>query len=399
MSIENRFRILVIDDDPFFLKILRRQLKNLGYEDVDTSTHAHQALTTLQDEPLSFKVILCDLNMPGMDGIEFIRHLLSTGFDGGLVLISGQDARILDSAEALAKAHNLNFLGAVRKPVMPAVLAEVLQRTIRKSPKGFRKPATRTYSVSEFLTALDRRELINHYQPQVCVKTGDFVGVEALVRWLHPQDGMIFPDQFISLAEEFKLIDRLTDHVLLQGLGFIAGKENLSLSVNLSMDSLNNLDYPEYVMQAVSNANVLPMQLILEVTESRLMKDRLSSLDNLTRLRLKEIGLSIDDFGTGHSSLAQLRDIPFNELKIDRGFTHGVASNPALQAIFEASLSMAKQLGIKCVAEGVEDEDDWRYLRGSGCDLAQGYFIARPMSAENLPIWHANWLDKLKRLN
>lgn len=399
MSTETSFRILVIDDDPFFLKILRRQLNNLGYEDISTCVDAQEALVTLREEPECYQVILCDLNMPGMDGIEFIRHLVGTAFEGGLVLISGQDLRILDSAKCLAKAHNLNVLGAVRKPVMPALLAEVLQRVIKQSPNGPLKSAKRAYSVDDLLAALERGELINHYQPQVSVETGELVGVEALVRWQHPQDGMIFPDQFISLAEKYRLIDRLTENVLLKGLGFIASCNDISLSVNLSMNSLDNLDYPEYVMQTVSDAKVSPKQLILEVTESRLMKNRLTSLDSLTRLRLKEIRLSIDDFGTGHSSLAQLRDIPFNELKIDRGFTHGVAKNPALQAIFEASLGMAKHLGMTCVAEGVEDEDDWTYLRNVGCDLAQGYFVGKPMAGEELPLWYANWQEKLGRLH
>ena len=124
---------------------------------------------------------------------------------------------------------------------------------------------------------------------------------------------------------------------------------------------------------------------MLEVTESRLMADLRAPLEVLTRLRLKRFGLSIDDFGTGHSSLAQLRDMPFDELKIDRGFVHRAHSDPTLRAIFEANLNLARQLGMEVVAEGVEDREDWDFLRGSGCDLAQGYFIARPMPAADLP--------------
>ncbi|MDO8909340.1 MAG: EAL domain-containing response regulator [Pseudohongiella sp.] len=384
-------RILVIDDDPFFLKILSRQLNNLGYPDVVTCTQAEEGLTILRKEPSAYGVVLCDLSMPGMDGIEFLRYLSRTEFTGGLILISGQDSRILESAQRLAKAHKLNILGAVGKPVTSSLLAGILQRVIKVSAKGKAGSLSRKYTGEELRRALDQGELINHYQPQVAVDTGKLVAVEALVRWCHPVDGMVFPDTFINLAEEYDLIDRLTQQVLAQGLRFIAGWDGINLSVNVSMDSMTNLDYPEYVMQATEDAKVNPKRLVLEVTESRLMKDRLSSLDNLTRLRLKEIGLSIDDFGTGHSSLAQLRDIPFNELKIDRGFTHGVAENSALQAIFEASLGMAKHLGMTCVAEGVEDEIDWQFLRNTGCDLAQGYFVGKPMAPEDLPRWCADW--------
>lgn len=131
--------------------------------------------------------------------------------------------------------------------------------------------------------------------------------------------------------------------------------------------------------------------LILEVTESRLMGNRQATLDILIRLRLKGVELSIDDFGTGHSSLAQLRDIPFNELKIDRSFIHGVHADESLRAIVEASLKMAQQLGLQTVAEGVEDIEDWLYLREIGCDIAQGYFIGKPMPADNLLRWLYEW--------
>jgi EAL domain-containing protein (putative c-di-GMP-specific phosphodiesterase class I) len=137
---------------------------------------------------------------------------------------------------------------------------------------------------------------------------------------------------------------------------------------------------------------------VLEVTESRLMKNPLATLDILARLRLKRVTLSIDDFGTGHSSLSQLRDIPFDELKIDRGFVHGAAGSEALRAILLASLSMAHQLGMKVVAEGVEDEADWAFLRQHGCEYAQGWFVAKPMPAERIGPWLDEWERRRRTL-
>jgi len=157
------------------------------------------------------------------------------------------------------------------------------------------------------------------------------------------------------------------------------------------MDSLTDHAFPDYVDQAVAAAGVPASRLMLEVTESRAMKDPMATLDILTRLRLRRIGLSIDDFGTGHSSLAQLRDIPFDELKVDRSFVHGACANEALRAILQPSLNMARQLGMKTVAEGVEDIDDWQYLQAAGCDVAQGYFIGRPMPPGHLLGWLAEW--------
>jgi EAL domain-containing protein (putative c-di-GMP-specific phosphodiesterase class I) len=164
------------------------------------------------------------------------------------------------------------------------------------------------------------------------------------------------------------------------------------------MDNLVALDFADYVAHEVEKAGVPLASIVLEVTESRLMRDPLVPLDILTRLRLKHIGLSIDDFGTGHSSLAQLRDIPFDELKVDRGFVHGAGEYAPLRAIVEASLGMAQHLGMKTVAEGVEDQQDWDFLRGTGCDLAQGYFIAKPMAADAVLAWIPEWESRLPML-
>ena len=241
---------------------------------------------------------------------------------------------------------------------------------------------------------------MNYYQPKVAVANGRVVGVEALVRWRHPVDGLVFPDQFIGVAEAHGLIDALTRGVLHETLAQAkvwreAGLA-LRVAVNVSMDNLHDVEFANFIGEQTANAGVAVQDVVLEVTESRLMGDLRTPLDVLTRLRLKRFGLSIDDFGTGHSSLAQLRDLPFDELKIDRGFVHDAWKNATLGAIFNASLHLARQLGMEVVAEGVEDRDDWDFLRRSGCDLAQGYFIARPMPAADLPTWIDSWKQRLQ---
>jgi EAL domain-containing protein (putative c-di-GMP-specific phosphodiesterase class I) len=163
----------------------------------------------------------------------------------------------------------------------------------------------------------------------------------------------------------------------------------LHVAVNVSMENLRPLRFPDLVAEEARAAGVSLTSLVLEVTESRLMVDPLAPLEILARLRLKHIGLAIDDFGTGHSSLSQLRDIPFDELKVDRSFIHGAHRASSLRAIVEASVAMARQMGIRTVAEGVEDEDDWRYVRDAGFDLAQGYYVAKPMASAKVPSWTA----------
>lgn len=385
-------KVLLVDDDPFALKLLSRLLANQGFEDVVTHEHAADALALLEFGSHAFDLILCDLQMPGMDGVEFIRQLVRIGYAGGLVLVSGEDSRILQTVEKLSRAHRLNILGTLHKPVSPAQLQRVLEsHPSRATPRTERK----TYEPEALRQAIHGGRLINYYQPKVDLVSGAITGVETLVRWLHPEDGLVFPDQFIGMAEESGLIDDLTRTVLAGALRQAGAWEDaglhLQVAVNVSMDNLGALEFPDFVAQAVARAGVPLDRLTLEVTESRLMKDPLAALDILTRLRLKRIGLSIDDFGTGHSSLAQLRDVPFDELKVDRGFVHGACCDPSLRAIFEASLGMSQQLGMRTVAEGVENQEDWEFLRTSGCDTAQGYFIARPMPAEDLGCWIDGW--------
>ncbi len=387
-------KTLVIDDEPFMLKLLSHQLANLGITEVTTCQRANDALSILETDGAEVELVFCDLQMPETDGVEVVRRLARIGYAGALVLVSGEDQRVLQAAERLAKAHKLDVLGVLHKPVSPEQLQAILQRKTGRSARSPRA-AVKTYAPEELRLAIAGGELLNVYQPKVELATGAVTGVETLVRWRHPQDGMVFPDQFIGVAEEHGLIDELTRAVLAAALHQArlwqdAGLD-LHVAVNVSMDNLVSLTFPDLVALAANDAGIPASSLMLEVTESRLMKDPIAALDILTRLRLKRTGLSIDDFGTGHSSLAQLRDIPFDELKIDRSFVNGAHREPTMRAIFEGSHSMARQLGMKTVAEGVEDREDWDLLRAAGCDLAQGYFIAKPMPAPDLIAWVGTW--------
>lgn len=393
-------KILLIDDDAFALNVLTRQLANLGYSDVQSYLRAQDALEQLQTD-ITFDVVFCDLQMPEMDGIEFVRQLVQLNYRGALALVSGEDARILQTAERLARGHQLDVLGTLSKPVANLALLDLLAK-LERNVVGESFPMSKRYTARQLRQAIDSHQIINYYQPKVDLLSGMLVGVETLARWQHPDDGLIYPDQFICLAEDHGLIDDLTQTILInalrQGAVWHAKGLTVQVAVNISMDNLSELSFPDMVEHEADQAGLPLVNLTLEVTESRLMKDPLAALDNLTRLRLKRVGLSIDDFGTGHSSLAQLRDIPFTEFKIDRGFVHGASRDPNLQAILEANLAMAHQLDISVVAEGVELVDDWHLLRACGCDVAQGYLIAKPMPADDLPAWIQEWEPRRSEL-
>ena len=391
---KSAIRIMLLDDEPFMLKLIARLLENLGFTALSPYSSGAAALSALDAASGRPDLILLDLNMPEMDGIEFVRHLVERGYEGSLVLISGEDERMLQAASKLVQAHKIRMLGHLQKPVSPAALAALLAQWTPPAI-GRLRTAKAEYDVEAVRAAIANGELVNYYQPKVAVADSRVVGVETLVRWRHPVDGMVFPDQFIGVAEAGGLIDELTRVVLsaalAQSRAWRDAGLDLRVAVNVSMDNLSGLGFADFVAAAAASAGVPAAEIVLEVTESRLMADLRAPLEILTRLRLKRVRLSIDDFGTGHSSLAQLRDIPFDELKIDRSFVHGAHGDPTLRAILESNLNLARQLGMETVAEGVEDQADWDFLRGTQCDLAQGYFIARPMPAADLPGWIESW--------
>lgn len=401
MTGKSAIRILVIDDDPFTLKLLNRMLSNLGFAPASTCDSGSAALAWLDDPGNHPDLILLDLNMPEMDGVEFLRRLSERRYSGSLILVSGEDERVLQSAAKLAHAHRIVLLGSLRKPVAAEGLAELLGKW---SPPSHNQPAATAavYGADELRAAIANGELVNYYQPKVDVSNGRLVGVETLVRWQHPHDGMALPGQFVGVAEQHGLIGELARVVLAEAFAQASRWQEsglvLQLAVNVSMDNLAAPEFADDIAALATAAGVPPQQVVLEVAESRMKLDDLSApLETLTRLRLKRFRLSIDDFGTGHSSLAQLRGFPFDEIKIDRSFVHGASSDGIVRAKYDASLSIARQLEMEVVAEGVEDRADWDFLRSSKCDLAQGYFIGMPMPAADLPGWIQCWQVRMRR--
>lgn len=394
---QHNAKILVLDDDPFTLKLLARILTNLGYSAVTLCESGRVALEHIDNSVNRPDMILLDLNMPEMDGIEFVHRLVERHYAGSVILFSGEDEHVLQAAEKLVQMHEIRMTGSLRKPVTPEMLVALLEKWALSRQADLQE-VVNVYSANELRAAISNGELINFYQPKVEPATGWVMGVETLVRWRHPRDGIVLPSEFIGVAETHGLIDDLTRVVLTGALAQAKAWQeaglSLQLAVNVSIDNLASPDFADFVAGLAAEAGVAPQKVVLEVSESRIpMHDLSAPLETLTRLRMKRFRLSIDEFGTGHSSLVQLRGIPFDELKIDQSFVHGAWSNKTVQAKYDASLAIARQLDMEVVAVGVEDVNDWDNLRRTGCDLAQGYFIAKPMPAADLPgwidIWHA----------
>jgi diguanylate cyclase (GGDEF)-like protein len=250
--------------------------------------------------------------------------------------------------------------------------------------------------LADLRRALDDGELLLHYQPKIDLKTGTVTTVESLVRWNHPARGMIQPADFLPLAEYTGLIEPLTKYVLDRAMRQCAewheaGLE-LTVAVNLSPRSLLDLNFPDYISRLLRKWNLAPSCLQLEITESSLLSDPTRVRGVLERLSDMRVNVSIDDFGTGSSSLAHLRDLPVGELKIDRSFIMNMEADESDAVIVRSTIDLGRNLGLKVVAEGVEDESTWRLVSELGCDLAQGFFRSRPMPPDQIP----RFLDVLR---
>ncbi len=388
-------KLLLIDDDYIMHRVTTVILNDLGVSGVLNAMSGPAALEMMEQYGNRIDVVICDLNMPEMDGVEFIRHLARKKYTGSLILTSGEDLRILKTVEKLAIEHDLQVLGVLEKPATPAKISELLDSLDQIRQEGTMMLAD-AFSLAELKHAIDADELDTYFQPKVEIKSGRVVGVEALVRWNHPVKGLIKPDAFISMAEENGLIGELTDVVFKKAIAYAvrlkAMGQDLNIAINLSVDSLTNLEWPDQILTLMEQSGLEPSSISFEITESRLMEHLSVALDILSRLSLKRFNLSIDDFGTGYSSMEQLQRIPFSEFKIDRAFVHGAAREPSARAILESSVVLAKKLDMKVVAEGVEDQQDWDLVARIGCDQAQGYYVSRP-----LPFIHlVKWLEQRK---
>ena len=386
-------RLMLVDDDPFMLDYLYHLLSLRGAQGVRQEHEARAALQELEKVSNNIDVLLFDVNMPGMDGVEFLRHLAQSGYVGAVIIISGA-ADLLPSIYELAQAHGLRILGTLAKPFMPERLYELLrqQQAVNGLPVGLNQYAI---TPADLAAALARGEFVPYFQPKIDLRTGQTCGAEALARWERSDGSIIPPVQFIPMMEAHGFIDSLFIAILQSVMQAAAslqeqGFEHLKLAVNLAASTLGTLNLPEHIDQQLHQYNIKPEALIIEITESGVMQDARIGLDVLLRLRLKGIGLSIDDFGTGYSTIDQLRRLPFTELKIDRSFVASANKNPQAKIILQSSLEMAKRLQLKTVAEGVENEQDLALVQSLGCDVVQGFIIAEAMP---LPLF-LNWLRR-----
>jgi EAL domain-containing protein (putative c-di-GMP-specific phosphodiesterase class I) len=396
-DIPEGLRTLLIDDEPFMRDLLQASLRHIGVNDITLAADGAEALSLVERGEQEFDLVVCDLYMPRMDGIEFLRYLPQCGFRGGIVLLSGKDQKVLRSAVQVARERHLNVLGSLPKPVSADDLRRVIERI---TAYDFDTDITATTILTEhqIQTGIEAGHLRLYYQPQVDLNSGQVMGVEALARWYDPQQGTLGPTAVVPVIEGSRLIHAFTDAALFQAIRqqreWQSRGLQLRVAVNISVSALERLDLPERIEALCQELGVDPSSLAMEITETHFAADSATALDVLTRLKLKGLGLSLDDFGTGYSTLEQLQRAPFDEMKVDHSFVHGAKFDPAARTILESSVELGRRLGLALVAEGAEDAQDWRLTQELGCQTAQGFYISQALPPAELEKWLGEWAER-----
>lgn len=388
-------KVLIVDDHEFVRMSAESILRTVGFREVchaSNGTEAQQQINRFEDD---FDLIVCDLNMPDEDGFTLLRHLANKSCQSRIVLLSGEDNQILDAAYLTALNKELCIVGRLHKPLTVDKLRSVLGNNDFKINSHPPKEPLATPLIRE---AIEQKLIEVWFQPQINVSNIKIHGAEALARLRRGND-IIFPDEFIDIVEQEGLISQMTDEVVCQSLEamkpFIEEQPDFTISINISATGVD-LNFPDRMAEFAEKYNVPTHNINFELTESALANDQSILLEVLARLKMKRFRLSIDDFGTGFSSLAQLKEMPFQELKIDKSFVMDATEHTKSRGILEHSLTLTHSLGLLSVAEGVETEDHMHMLRTMGGDIAQGYYFSRPLPLAGFTDWYEEHLSCLK---
>jgi EAL domain-containing protein (putative c-di-GMP-specific phosphodiesterase class I)/ActR/RegA family two-component response regulator len=386
VTVVNENRLMVMDDDPDVGAFFGQVGEDLGFEVRVVADPETFGVSILEFSPT---VLLLDLQMPGRDGIELLRELSGLDRRPKVLIASGLDSRVLTSAAELGVSMGVDIAGSFCKPIALDELEVLLARL---------KSHTKTISATHLRDALHQGQLVVHYLPKATLKSpGRWIieGAEALVRWQHPEYGLLYPKDFIGIAEESGLIIEVTDFVfraaMEQARVWFAHGLYMELGMNLSAQFLSDLRFPDRLLSLIRENNLDPSMITLELTETAAMQDPAVALDILARLRVKNINICLDDFGTGASSLTHLYKMPFSEVKLDNQFTNDMRVREDARALVEGLVYLAHKLKMRACAEGVEDEATLEMLEAMHCDKAQGHLFGAAVRARELEAVVERW--------
>lgn len=397
-------QLLIVDDDEFAVKLLVSSLGLLGYKSIETAANGKIALQKLQQSDRSYEVIFLDLKMPEMDGVEFLSVAKVNNVTAGIILLSGEDERVLEFAGKLASSEKLNFLGSLTKPPSQSSLKDLMGEypapVESQRPFDSLEPITEQELRSGLIQGSDALCLV--FQPKIHIQSGEIAGVETLARWQHPQRGLLAAGAFIPLAEEIGVIDELTNLIyrkaVLQTAQWLKAGIYLKTAINFSIESFLDAGFVDFITRVTAEAELNPRQLILEVSDTQLMSDSLPYLKSMMQLRMQNFEFSLDDFGLSESYTSQLENAPFTEFKIDGAVIHKASKDDEALPMLNECIKAGRQLKADIVAEGVETREDWDLAESLGFDYVQGYFCAKPMPNNELLEFMDTWRPPSSRI-
>lgn len=384
--------VLLVEDCSVHRCLAVDLLREAGVTVIHEAVDGLQALLMLNRLQPAPAVVVLDLNLPKLDGIDALRILAERPAPPAILILSGSDASVLESIRALCRELKLQLLGVIQKPINEHALCEALTHFVdSEDDVGTRAGPETGATVVGLFRALQAGCIVPHYQPKFDLTTGQLDGFEVLARWRTAAGEWIPPASFIAVAEESDQIDELTHAIVDRVLADLTQWETKGfrprIAINVSRRSLSSRAFTERLLDQVERAGIAPGRLTLEVTESAVTNDPTTMLSCVGRLRMRGFGVSIDDYGTGLSSLQQLARLPFSEIKIDRSFVNQAQDSEHQRTILALAVDVGKRLGLSTVAEGIETADDLATVIELGCDIGQGYLFGKAMAAEAVLPW------------
>ena len=373
-------RIIVLDDDPVLRDFVTLVAQKSTFDVTPLSRPADLAGALAQGDP---DAIVLDLKLGDETGVDVLETLAQRGCKADIILMSGCDQRVLTSSARIGEDLGLRIAGTLPKPFKSAQLKAILAGLTR---------APSALTIADIDDAIAHNQFCLYYQPQIDSMAGTAIGGEALIRWPHPVRGMIGPGDFIPLAESSGRISEMTYWVMRTGFRWCADLcrrhgRRFRVSVNVPPTSVELPGFVSRTVALAEESGLEPESIVLELTESSPLSDMPGVMGALSRLRIAGFDLALDDFGTGYSSLIGLYRMPFSELKIDRSFAGKIHRDYDACKIVEATIRLAHVLGLRTVAEGIEDPKGIEIARNMGCDLIQGFYYSRPLPAESFDTW------------